>query len=953
MLSTLSRALAAGLTLALLPFAAFDLAVSNPVSAAGTDLYAFAGGEAAAPASCPDDMATAADQCTLAQALSLAGAGDTVYLATAGTTGPYVGNWTITTTGTSASTPLTIEPANGVTGPALDGNGGNAAGCTTISAGCSGPVLTIGDAYIDLIGITFQDGDNTSTGYGGAISNNEAGTVTISNSTFSANQTAFDGGAIDNGDGGGTGTLSVANSIFSDNTAAGSGGAIDSGDNNGTGALTVTASTFSANNALFFDGGAIDNGDRSGQGSLSVNGSTFSGNVAGENGGAIGNGLALFGPGSSGTATLVQDTFTDNTATYNGGAIGNGDDNGTGALTVTNSQFSSNVATMANGGAIDSGDYSGNGALTATSTTFVGNTASGDGGAVDSGDTGGMATLTATSSTFSANSAASDGGAIDNGDNTGTATATIVASTFAANALTNTSNTSVTHDGPTLDNGDNTGSGTLAVAADILDGSCNNGAGGAWSDGGYNASSDTSCLSPGPAATDNEGADLSDLLGPLEANGGPTETIVPLPGNPAMGIVPDPTTATVEGGSFTLCPTTDQRGAASWPGQACDAGSVQRALPVARAQAYSAVVGTELSQPLGTLQSGVSDDNAGVTSWTARLSSGPTDATAVVGPDGSFTYLPHDGFTGTDSFTYNLTDNLGYTSAPATVTVTVSPAPAAPPASAATSSSPPAATATTSTSPAARPAKEPFPGSDRSYPNGAIVSFGRNDYVFAGGRAFPATAPQLRAVEKVDHAMVLAAVTPAHPPTTVAPRSGTLLSTRAVNGQPTIYVVGSDGELHGFSTSAQFARDGYDAALVVTTPNLGGLGHGSAAGVAGPAANALATRADGGIVDAAGTFYVLAGGKADGISTPGELVRIRKADAATVVHGPVGSAQTRAGVASGVLFSARGKVYVSFDGDLYPFETKAQLATDGYGGTAAVPVAGIGALTVVPPATKL
>ena len=801
-----------------------------------------------------------------------------------------------------------------------------------------------------MIGVTFQDGDNTSTGYGGAIANNEAGTVAISNSTFSANQTAVDGGAIDNGDGGGTGTLSVANSIFSDNTAPGSGGAIDSGDNNGTGALTVTASTFSGNSALFFDGGAIDNGDRSGQGTLSVSGSTFSGNSAGENGGAIGNGLALFGPGSRGTATLVQDTFTGNTAAYNGGAIGNGDDNGTGALTVTNSEFSSNAATMANGGAIDNGDYSGNGALTATSTTFAANTAGGDGGAIDTGDTGGTASLTATSSTFSTNSAASDGGAIDNGDNTGSGTATIVASTFAANALTNTSDTTVTHDGPTLDNGDNTGSGSVALAADILDGSCNNGADGTWSDGGYNASTDTSCLAPGTVATDNEGAGLSSLLGPLEANGGPTETIVPLPGNPAIGIVPDPTAATVDGGSFTLCPTTDQRGMASEPSQACDAGSVQMALPVAQAQAYSAVVDTELSEPSGTLQTGVSDGNAGVTSWTAQLSSGPTDGAAAVGADGSFTYVPHDGFNGTDSFTYTLTDNLGYTSPAATVTVTVSPAPTAPtapPASAGTSSSPPAATATTTTSAATGPATEPFPGADRSYPNGAIVGFGRDDYVFAGGRAFSATVRQLRAVEKVDRARVLAATTPADPPTSVAPRSGTLLSTRAVNGQPTIYVVGTDGELHGFSTSAQFVRDGYDAALVVTTPNLGGLSHGSAAGVAGPAVNALATRADGGIVDAAGAFYVFAAGRAEGISTPGELVRIRKADAATVVHGPVGSAEPRVAIASGVLFSALGKVYVSYEGDLYPFETKAQLATDGYGGTAAVPVAGTGALTVV------
>jgi hypothetical protein len=948
--STLSRALAAGLTLALLPLGSFDLIVSSPVSAAGTDLYAFAGGEAATPASCPDDTAAAADQCTLAQALSLTGAGDTVYLATPGTSGTYEGNWTITTTGTSASAPLTVEPASGVVNPALDGNGGNDTDCPTASAGCSGPVLTIGDAYVDLIGITFQNADNTSSGFGGAIANNEGGTVTVSNSTFSANQAAFDGGAIDNGDNSGTGTFSVVNSTFSDNTAAGSGGSIDSGDNNGTGALTVTASTFSGNSALFFDGGAIDNGDRSGQGSLSVSGSSFSGNTAGENGGAIGNGLALFGPGSNGAATLVQDTFTDNTATYNGGAIGNGDDNGTGALTVTNSQFSGNVATMANGGAIDNGDYSGNGDLTATSTTFVDNMASGDGGAIDNGDTSGVAALTATSSTFSANSAASDGGAIDNGDNTGSATATIVASTFAANALTNSSNTSVTHDGPTLDNGDNTGSGTLAVAADILDGSCNNGAEGTWLDGGYNASSDTSCLSPGPVATDNDGAgaDLSELLGPLGANGGPTQTIVPLPGNPAIGIVPEPTAANVEGASFALCPTTDQRGTASGPGQACDAGSVQRALPVAQAQAYAIVSSTELSKPSGTLQARVNDDNAGVTSWTAQLSSGPGDGTASVAPDGSFTYLPDEGFAGTDSFTYTLMDNLGYTSPAATVTVTVSPAPTAPPASGSTSSTPPAATAKTTTSPAAGPTGEPFPAADRTYPNGAIVSFGQNGYVLAGGRAFSATADQLRAVEKVDHARVLAAVTPANPPTKVAPRSGTLLTTRAVNGQPTIYVVGSDGELHGFSTSAQFMRDGYDAALVVTVPNLGGLGHGSAAGVAGPAMNALATKADGGIVEAPRAFYVFAGGNADGVSTPGELVRIRKADAARLVHGPVSSAETRAAIASGVLFSAEGKVYVSYEGELYPFKNKTQLAADGYGGTAAVPVAGTGGLTVVP-----
>ena len=86
-------------------------------------------------------------------------------------------------------------------------------------------------------------------------------------------------------------------------------------------------------------------------------------------------------------------------------------------------------------------------------------------------------------------------------------------------------------------------------------------------------------------------------------------------------------------------------------------------------------------------------------------------------------------------------------------------------------------------------------------------------------------------------------------PTSTAPRSGTLLTTRAVNGDATIYFAGTDGELHGFSTGHQLFSDGYDPALVVTVPSLGSLRVGSTAGEEGSAASALATRADGAIVD--------------------------------------------------------------------------------------------------------
>ncbi|MBF4606069.1 Ig-like domain-containing protein [Curtobacterium sp. VKM Ac-1393] len=52
---------------------------------------------------------------------------------------------------------------------------------------------------------------------------------------------------------------------------------------------------------------------------------------------------------------------------------------------------------------------------------------------------------------------------------------------------------------------------------------------------------------------------------------------------------------------------------------------------------------------------------------------GPANGTAVVAEDGSVDYTPADGFSGTDSFTYTVTDGHGTTTQPATVTVTVVP----------------------------------------------------------------------------------------------------------------------------------------------------------------------------------------------------------------------------------------------------------------------------------------
>ncbi len=110
--------------------------------------------------------------------------------------------------------------------------------------------------------------------------------------------------------------------------------------------------------------------------------------------------------------------------------------------------------------------------------------------------------------------------------------------------------------------------------------------------------------------------------------------------------------------------------------------------------------------------------------------------------------------------------------------------------------------------------------------------------------------------------------------------------------------------------------------------------------------SALATRADGAIVDSAGEFYVFAGGRAFAISSSSDLATVQNADDAKVLTGSVGAAQKTAAIASGALLSDPGKVYVSYSGALFPFKTTAQLDRDGYGGTVAVAVPGTGGLGV-------
>ncbi|MFI5455636.1 MAG: Ig-like domain-containing protein [Isosphaerales bacterium] len=96
---------------------------------------------------------------------------------------------------------------------------------------------------------------------------------------------------------------------------------------------------------------------------------------------------------------------------------------------------------------------------------------------------------------------------------------------------------------------------------------------------------------------------------------------------------------------------------------------VTESAPVAAADSYSAMPGQTLTVPAAT---GVlaNDTDADGDTLTPTVVSNVSDGTLTLNGDGSFTYTPKAGFTGTDSFTYQDSDGV-LTSGVATVTITV------------------------------------------------------------------------------------------------------------------------------------------------------------------------------------------------------------------------------------------------------------------------------------------
>jgi len=270
-------------------------------------------------------------------------------------------------------------------------------------------------------------------------------------------------------------------------------------------------------------------------GTVSISGLTIT-NGNGGNGGAIFN---------NGTLTVSNSTLSGNTATYGGGIYNNYPN---GALTVSNSTFLGNTTVNGSGGGIYYTSY-GN-TLTVSNSTFAYNTAANSGGGILCGTP-----MTVSNSTFYGNTAnygGGGGGAIYMGPAYyGSAILTVSNSTISGNTASGYGGgIEYGYEGPfalTVSNSIVAGNTTKNQPGDDCDG-CSG-------QSSYNLiSTPTNIINP--------------MLTPLGWYGGPTETMLPRLGSPALGA-----------GQVTASDslTTDQRGFLrnSTTGASIDAGAVQ------------------------------------------------------------------------------------------------------------------------------------------------------------------------------------------------------------------------------------------------------------------------------------------------------------------------------------------------------------------------------------------
>jgi hypothetical protein len=377
-------------------------------------------------------------------------------------------------------------------------------------------------------------GGNLALNDGGGIDNENGSTLTLNNSTLSTNSAAYGGGIESD-----AATLALTNSTLAGNLALNNGGGID---NENASTLTLNNSTLSTNSAA--SGGGIENNEAT----LRLNGSLLSGNSA-VSGGGIDN-------ENGSTFVFNNSNLAGNSAGNNGGGIVNNNS----TITATNSILSGNSATF--GGGVDNENGS---TLTFNDSTIAGNSAASNyyGGGVENNN----ALLVVNNSTLAGNSAGYGGG-VDN-DYSGTVTLKINNSTFSGNSAAYNGGAIANSGAAILNN--STLSGNSATYAD----------GGIYQDAGYPNLTNTCYLTNTIVAGNNApaGPNISGsisgvnnltnglpLLALLGNYGGPTQTMPPLAGSPAIDAGRD---------SITNFLATDQRGYPRLSGAHVDIGAVE------------------------------------------------------------------------------------------------------------------------------------------------------------------------------------------------------------------------------------------------------------------------------------------------------------------------------------------------------------------------------------------
>ena len=269
------------------------------------------------------------------------------------------------------------------------------------------------DGIIEVVDCLFT-GNQASADNGGAIQCWTTSTATISGSTFQGNS-AYSAGAIYAHN-----ILTITDTIFTENTSAFRGGAVALFSGNSDVATIIDGCEFTNNTGGY--GGGLFAMDR---GAITTN-TTFTSNTATQRGG----GAWAENPGAVLTFNNVE--FNDNTATYDGGAIcadasaslivADSDFNrntantggaiwsggGEGSLTITNGDFSRNVAQNGEGGALRV-HYT---PATITGGTFEGNTSTGHGGAARFDN----AAFSISQASFTGNQSGNQGGAFKTDD---------------------------------------------------------------------------------------------------------------------------------------------------------------------------------------------------------------------------------------------------------------------------------------------------------------------------------------------------------------------------------------------------------------------------------------------------------------------------------------------------------------------------------------------------------